>query len=667
MPDSKESVETVHAPSTVAPMSKAVEWKRPENPVHAHFDCFSGAAGDMMMAACLDAAAGMRMEDTIDESGKDKDDPKERSLATQALLRYVTTCLKKGLPELADEFEIKTQRVWRGHGSIAGLHVQVKSRYHHKAAPVPEPAVIEPNTHQQADNAKQPQEHSHTHEHAREHCSGEVIVSKDAKNGSDDKILPNENSPHNKPILEKTQKVTAAPSSPRSIKRHVVRKVVPSSPLTSKPVISGQQESGEGHTHSHAHAHAHTHSHAHKHQSSTSKMTEKIDPPAAAEIDLVKIAEGTESAPADKDEQTLPLHPPLTHASSLDENHHHSGHLHYQDHDPAAQERPNAAGGEIQEEKSASSSGPASDASVAGNFQDHLHSHEHVSSHHQNILLHDSHDHTHEHQHSHEHHHQHLDQYDEEHLATLTPVSNVGKAESKDSGIAIHSHIHSHDHDHGHGHHHHSHSHAHTSDTDIGPLRNLPEIRNMLLAAPVEYIPEWVRATAIQVFTVLAKAEATVHGASSSDAVHFHEVGAVDSIVDVVGTLLALYNLGVTTVSCSRLPLGEGMVRTQHGILPVPAPATLQLMTGMPTTRGPPGVTGELVTPTGAALLRTLTSQSKAVSLAGQPPNFTLHHVGVGAGTKNFERHPNILRVMLGELAARDNSAPFSARAESKV
>jgi len=154
-----------------------------------------------------------------------------------------------------------------------------------------------------------------------------------------------------------------------------------------------------------------------------------------------------------------------------------------------------------------------------------------------------------------------------------------------------------------------------------------------------------------------AQAEASVHGAATVDAVHFHEVGAVDSIVDTVGTLLALYYLNVTTVSCSRLPLGEGAVHTDHGLLPVPAPATLHLMKGMPTTLGPPGRTGELVTPTGAALLRTLTTRSgirstessRGVPLMGRPPRFTLRKTGVGAGTKDFPHHPNILRLMLGD------------------
>jgi uncharacterized protein (DUF111 family) len=240
-----------------------------------------------------------------------------------------------------------------------------------------------------------------------------------------------------------------------------------------------------------------------------------------------------------------------------------------------------------------------------------------------------NHNRTHEHYQNHEHSHEHTDEH-------------------------IHSHSHSHCHEqeakvilndndaqptlsHGHNHH-----------RDSGPLRNLPQIRQMLLDASPSYIPVWVRDYAIQAFTELAKAEAMTHGASSLDTVHFHEVGAVDSIVDTVGTLLALYFLDVCSVSCSRLPIGEGTVWTDHGLLPVPAPATMRLLIGMPLCPGPLGVTGELVTPTAAALLRVLT-KSYTSKFPGRPPCMTLCLLGIGAGTKDFAKHPNILRVLIGE------------------
>jgi hypothetical protein len=259
----------------------------------------------------------------------------------------------------------------------------------------------------------------------------------------------------------------------------------------------------------------------------------------------------------------------------------------------------------------------------------------------------DYHDHSHSHGHEHTHGHNHEHQpsqlaakrprYEPQQYTRLHSSPRRRQLELEDAGA------HGHTHEHGH-----AHSHAHSSNAK-GPLRNLPDIRKMLQDAPSEWIPVWVRDTAIEAFTALAKAEATVHGAESMDAVHFHEVGAIDSIVDTVGTLLALYFLGVTTFSCSRLPLGEGTVKTDHGILPVPAPATLSLMAGMPVTPGPPGPTGELVTPTAAALLRVLTDNGGTTPMAGKAPLFTLRRVGVGAGTKDFHKHPNILRLLLGD------------------
>ena len=255
-----------------------------------------------------------------------------------------------------------------------------------------------------------------------------------------------------------------------------------------------------------------------------------------------------------------------------------------------------------------------------------MHHHEHASH---------SHSHEHEH-HSHSHEHANVDN---------TPISKEREnGDARSSTAKEHNHSHSHSHSH------------HSSDSDHrGPLRNLPQIRQMLQDAPSKYISEWVRDNAIKAFTELVKAEAMTHGAESTDAVHFHEVGAIDSIVDTVGTLLALYALGVATASCSRLPLGEGTVWTDHGLLPVPAPATLRLMVGMPTCPGPKGTTGELVTPTAAALLRVLVQiNSKMVPnnkkvVPCRPPEMILQNIGIGAGTNDFVKHPNVLRLMLGD------------------
>jgi pyridinium-3,5-bisthiocarboxylic acid mononucleotide nickel chelatase len=247
---------------------------------------------------------------------------------------------------------------------------------------------------------------------------------------------------------------------------------------------------------------------------------------------------------------------------------------------------------------------------------------------------------------------------------TAAPAPVPSNSESAQANTEPTASAHDHSHHHGHSHNHsHLHSHEHAAATTTpdevdesqdsvtvrGPLRNLPEIRRMISAASEEFIPPWVKKVAVDAFTMLAQAEASVHGASSIDHVHFHEVGAVDSIVDTIGTILALHLLGIQTVSCSRLPLGQGQVHTAHGLLPVPAPATLYLLQDWPTTPGPPGPTGELVTPTGAAILRALLRHCSGSSSPGVPPQFTIRRVGTGAGTKNFAQHANIVRVLIGD------------------
>ena len=255
---------------------------------------------------------------------------------------------------------------------------------------------------------------------------------------------------------------------------------------------------------------------------------------------------------------------------------------------------------------------------------------------------------SHEHSHSHYEettsentHHEHAHKHSS---GTKTVQTHANKHSSGTKTVQTHTHAHSKS----------SHSHSHASlDSDV-PLRNLPQIQTLLENAPTDLIPAWVKSTAILAFTALAEAEALTHGAASKDDVHFHEVGAIDSIVDTVGTLMALHCLSVSTVSCSRLPLGEGTVWTDHGLLPVPAPATLRLLVGMPTCPGPPGITGELVTPTAAALLKVLTVSQQSSS-SGRAPCFTIQHVGIGAGTKDFCKHPNVLRVLIGNQIVKES------------
>jgi uncharacterized protein (TIGR00299 family) protein len=153
-----------------------------------------------------------------------------------------------------------------------------------------------------------------------------------------------------------------------------------------------------------------------------------------------------------------------------------------------------------------------------------------------------------------------------------------------------------------------------------------------------------VKARSIDVFRRLAEAEGTVHGTTPEE-VHFHEVGAVDAIVDIVGASILLEILGIEQVVCSPLPIGRGFVETAHGKIPLPAPATVELTKGIPIY--PAGVEGELVTPTGAAIVRTLASSF------GEAPTMTVQAVGYGAGKSEFP-FPNVLRVLVGESADAD-------------
>jgi hypothetical protein len=149
-----------------------------------------------------------------------------------------------------------------------------------------------------------------------------------------------------------------------------------------------------------------------------------------------------------------------------------------------------------------------------------------------------------------------------------------------------------------------------------------------------------VKARSLAIFERIAEAEAKVHGCPK-DHVHFHEVGAMDAIVDVVGTCLALEYLSIDRLMASALPLGRGFVTCAHGVLPVPAPAVLEILQGAPVYTGE--VEMEMVTPTGAAILM------GAGAGFGAMPTMTIDRVGYGAGTRELSRQPNLLRVVLGE------------------
>jgi uncharacterized protein (TIGR00299 family) protein len=179
-------------------------------------------------------------------------------------------------------------------------------------------------------------------------------------------------------------------------------------------------------------------------------------------------------------------------------------------------------------------------------------------------------------------------------------------------------------------------------DFDIPPQphgRAVSEIHRLIDAVP---IPEKVARLAHAAFEGIASIESEIHGVTP-DELHLHEVGAVDAILDIIGSIWGVEQLGIERIYNTRVALGDGTVKTAHGVLPVPAPATIRLLEGFGVRHGPPG-SGELTTPTGAALLRVLSK--------GAPPNeYIPRRSGYGAGTRDIHGQLNALRVILGESA----------------
>jgi uncharacterized protein (TIGR00299 family) protein len=197
------------------------------------------------------------------------------------------------------------------------------------------------------------------------------------------------------------------------------------------------------------------------------------------------------------------------------------------------------------------------------------------------------------------------------------------------------SHPHSREHGDSRGHHHHDH----------GRGRSLTEIREIIEKAAISAT---AKATAIRIFEALGKAEAEVHG-TSIERVHFHEVGAVDAMVDIVCAAVGAESLAVEEWVCSPLNVGGGTVKCAHGTLPVPAPATLKLLQDAPVYSSGPQV--ELVTPTGAAIVKTLSGRFASF------PAMKIEKAGYGAGTRDFPEHPNLLRLTIGEAVLADGAS----------
>jgi uncharacterized protein (TIGR00299 family) protein len=217
-----------------------------------------------------------------------------------------------------------------------------------------------------------------------------------------------------------------------------------------------------------------------------------------------------------------------------------------------------------------------------------------------------------------------------------------------------HEHAHSHEHEHSHGHEHghsvaqtppraavpHEHDHTH-------PHRGLKEIRQIIQAAD---ICQSAKDRAIRIFEALGAAEAKVHN-TDIEKIHFHEVGAIDAIVDIVCASVGAEALGVDEWICSPLNVGGGTVVCAHGAFPIPAPATLELLKNAPVYSGE--IQKELVTPTGAAIVSVLASRFS------QFPAMKTEKIGYGAGTRNFKNSPNVLRLTIGETTATQHESPF--------
>jgi hypothetical protein len=167
--------------------------------------------------------------------------------------------------------------------------------------------------------------------------------------------------------------------------------------------------------------------------------------------------------------------------------------------------------------------------------------------------------------------------------------------------------------------------------------RTWGQIRRLIEQANLE--PE-IKELALKIFSRLAEVEGKIHGISP-EKVHFHEVGATDSIIDIMSAAVAVHHLKIDSFHFSRIPLGRGLTRSRHGALPLPGPATLELLKGLPIQWIDLGA--ETVTPTGAAIIATLGSHF------GEAPNMVVEKVGYGAGEKEFPDRPNVLRLVLGQ------------------
>ncbi|MDM5314039.1 LarC family nickel insertion protein [Peribacillus frigoritolerans] len=214
---------------------------------------------------------------------------------------------------------------------------------------------------------------------------------------------------------------------------------------------------------------------------------------------------------------------------------------------------------------------------------------------------------------------------------------------SKSEKTHEHSHSHAQEHSHGHSHSHeqeHSHGHEHNHSHVPHNHHGSRTYKQIVEAINEANFNESVANMSLAIFKKIGEAEGHIHGLPL-EKVHFHEVGAVDSIIDIIGAAILIDQLGIESVQSSAIPTGSGHIHIDHGIYPVPAPATLEILKGVPIASN--DIRSELATPTGAAIAAVLAGNF------GSLPPMTVESIGYGAGTKTFENHPNVLRVIIGE------------------
>ena len=227
-------------------------------------------------------------------------------------------------------------------------------------------------------------------------------------------------------------------------------------------------------------------------------------------------------------------------------------------------------------------------------------------------------------------------------LAEITTAEPTHRHEDEESDHS-HQHTHTHQH-HPKTQHQHKTGQPHTHDHEHTHGRSLTVIRDLIAGAP---LASAVKQTAIHAFELLGASEAKIHNVPI-EKIHFHEVGAVDAIVDIVAASAGIHALAIDKWFSSPLNVGGGMVDCAHGRFPVPAPATADLLRGLPTYSA--HIEKELVTPTGAALIRAL------APTFGQQPAMRVEHIGYGAGSRNPKDFPNVLRLSIGDADSSTNS-----------